>query len=289
MDHAEAARYDRLKTMYRHREHIREWLEIQPYHGNFKARRVTASAALRASAILDDPVDIVNAMIEELQRGRIELPAYSTLDRFAGRAHAAADRRLFRRTMRYLSDEQREALNELLTADFERRFSAFQTLKASAKKATLSHLDELLSHLQWLESLGNIDEVLAEVPAAKRRAFANEAKALDASELKDYGEAQRCTLILCLIHRSRVRTRDEVTEMFLRRMATIHKRAKDELHQIHLEQRERTERLVETLDSLLGVLSSQRRQSCGGRSDVNLGWEKAEIEVLRNDCAAIGA
>jgi Domain of unknown function (DUF4158) len=62
---------------------------------------------LRASEILDDPVDIVNATIDELQRKRIELPAYSTLDRFADRAHAAADRRLFGSISRRLSREQR--------------------------------------------------------------------------------------------------------------------------------------------------------------------------------------
>jgi TnpA family transposase len=289
MNQAVEVRYDRPNTMYRHRQLIRDWLEVQPYHDNIKARRIAASAALRASAVLDDPVDIVNAMIEELQRESIELPAYSTLDRFAGRAHAAADRRLFRRTMRHISGEQRQALDQLLTVEFERSFSAFQTLKASAKKATLSHLAELLSHLEWLESLGNIDAVLAEVPPAKRRAFANEAKALDASELKDYSDAQRCTLILCMIHRARVQTRDEITEMFLRRMATIHKRAKDELHQIHLEQRERTERLVETLDSLLTVLSSQEDDHAAAAKMRTLVGQKAEIEALRNDCAAIRA
>jgi hypothetical protein len=84
-----------------------------------------------------------------------------------------------------------------------------------------------------------------------------------------------------MIHRSRVRSRDEITEMFLRRMATIHKRAKDELHQIHLEQRERTERLVEALDSLLTVLSSQEDDHAAAAKMRTLVGEKAEIEALR--------
>jgi hypothetical protein len=292
LDAAAAAAYDRANTMYRHQQIIRNWLEIEPYYGNAKARRLATATALRASAILDDPVDIVNATIDELQRERIELPAYSTLDRFADRTHAAADRRLFGRIVRSISDKQRQTLNELLTVDFEQRFSAFQALKSSAKKATLSHLEELLSHLEWLESLGSIDVILAGIPPAKRRAFAHEAKTLDASELKDYGEPQRFTLILCLIHRSRVRTRDEITEMFLRRMAAIHKRAKDELHelhQIHLEQRERTEKLVDTLDSLLDVLSSQEDDRAAAFQMRTLVGEKAAIEQLRADCAAVRA
>jgi hypothetical protein len=70
-----------------------------------------------------------------------------------------------------------------------------------------------------------MEDILATVPPAKRRSFAREAKALDAAELRDYRESQRFTLILCLIQRARVRTRDEIVEMFLRRLAVIHKRA----------------------------------------------------------------
>jgi hypothetical protein len=51
MNQAVEVRYDRPNTMYRHRQHIRDWLEVQPYHDNIKARRIAASAALRASAV----------------------------------------------------------------------------------------------------------------------------------------------------------------------------------------------------------------------------------------------
>jgi hypothetical protein len=53
MNQAVEVRYDRPNTMYRHRQLIRDWLEVQPYHDNIKARRIAASAALRASAVLD--------------------------------------------------------------------------------------------------------------------------------------------------------------------------------------------------------------------------------------------
>lgn len=207
LDAATLPTYDRPNTMYRHQQLIRTWLEIEPYYGNAKARRLAAATALQTAEVLDDPVDIANAVIGELQRERIELPAYSTLDRLTDRAHAAADRRLFSRIMRRLSDQQREKLNKLLTVDLEQEFSTFQALKSSARKATLSHLGELLSHLEWLEALGPVDEILAIVPPGKRRTFAHEAKALDAAELKDYREPQRFTLILCLIQRSTPRWR----------------------------------------------------------------------------------
>jgi hypothetical protein len=42
--------------------HVRQCL------GNLKARRLAAGTALRVALMIDDPVDIVNAMLGELQR-----------------------------------------------------------------------------------------------------------------------------------------------------------------------------------------------------------------------------
>jgi hypothetical protein len=134
-----------------------------------------------------------------------------------------------------------------------------------------------------------MEDILATVPPAKRRSFAREAKALDAAELRNYRESQRFTLILCLIQRARVRTRDEIVEMFLRRLAVIHKRAKDELNQIQMQQRERTEMLVETLDSLLDVLSLEKDDRAAGLAMRALVGEEMAIEQLRSNCAAIRA
>lgn len=283
------AAYDRQKTMYRHQQLIREWLEIEPYYGNRKARALAAGTALRIAAVIDDSVDIVNAMLGELQRERIELPAYSTLDRLADRAHAAADHRLFSWVMRHLVEDLRKKLSDLLLVDTDQKLSAFQAVKASAKNATLSHLEERLNHLQWLESLGQMDQILAGIPPAKIRSFAQEAKALDIAELKDYREPQRLTLMLCLVQRARVRTRDDIAEMFLRRMTAVHRRAKEELQKIQLEQRQRTEKLIETLDSMLAVLYSQEDALAAAFEIKSLVGDKKRIEDLRVECAAIRA
>jgi hypothetical protein len=67
-----------------------------------------------------------------------------------------------------------------------------------------------------------MDQVLTGISVAKIRSFAQEVKALDIAELKDYKEPQRLTLMLCLVQRARVRTRDDIAEMFLRRMRSRH-------------------------------------------------------------------
>jgi len=80
----------------------------------------------------------------------------------------------------------------------------------------------------------------------------------------------------------------DIAEMFLRRMRAIHRAPKEELQRIQLEQRERTERLVETLDSMLDVLYSQEVH---GRRPANkeLVGDRKRIEVLRLSALTIRA
>ncbi|MDF5993779.1 hypothetical protein P4200_01595 [Pseudomonas aeruginosa] len=60
--------------------------------------------------------------------------------------------------------------------------------------------------------------------------------------------------MLALIYRMRVRTRDHLAEMFIRRISTIHKRAKEELEQIQARQRQKLEQLAATLDGVVQIL-----------------------------------
>ncbi|MFX8543028.1 hypothetical protein ABTM06_20255, partial [Acinetobacter baumannii] len=81
------------------------------------------------------------------------------------------------------------------------------------------HLENLLDHLTWLESLIDVVKPLDGIPLSKLTHFASQAMALDASELKGLNPEKRHTLILALIRSMRVRARDDLTEMFIRRMA----------------------------------------------------------------------
>src|SRR5450755_3888645 len=54
----------------------------------------------------------------------------------------------------------------------------------------------------------------------------------------------------------RVRTRDDIAEMFLKRVSTIEKRAKQELSEIQLAQRSRAEKLAIALDDVLDLIDS---------------------------------
>jgi hypothetical protein len=117
-----------------------------------------------------------------------------------------------------------ELLEHLLITDPLSGRSPYNQLKQIPKSPTLSHLKVLLEHLHWLETLANVEEFLKDIPPLKLEHFAAEAKALDVAEIQDFTPPKRYTLVLSLIHHSLIQTRDNLANMFLKRIQTIKNR-----------------------------------------------------------------
>src|SRR3954453_20039841 len=95
-------------------------------------------------------------------------------------------------------------------------------VKAVPKRATRNHLDDLLRHLVWLTTFNALLAPLDSIPIGKRHHFAAEARALDAAEMKNLALPKRITLVLCLLERAQVQTRDSLADMLIKRLATMH-------------------------------------------------------------------
>lgn len=279
-------RCDRAKTLYRYHCAIREHLGVKAYRGK-EARRTAVRAAYRAAEVMDQQTDLINATVEELVRQRYELPAFSTIDRIVERVHAIQHRRLFGQVLQRLSPERIEKLDTLLQSEADQKFTAFHALKELPKRSTVSHLDILLDHLEWLEAIGDADSPLAGIPLTKVHAFGKEAEVLDASDFKRFTPPKRYTLLLCLIHRMRVRARDDIGEMFLKRENTIEKRAKEELHEIQSAQRARAEKLAVALDDVLDFVDSDISDAEAGQQLRALLGRDGAVAKLRDDCATV--
>ena len=131
---------------------------------------------------------------------------------------------------------QRARLAEVLVVDPSNRRSEFDRLKVPAKAATIGKLKLRLAHLAGLDAIGPTDVWLQGVPPGKISHFAGEAKVTDATDLGKVGEDKRLTL-LGFIHVLRTSARDEVTEMFCKRMAVIHKKGRARLDALREEHR----------------------------------------------------
>lgn len=280
------AQYRQPKTLYRHCAAVRGYLSIHRYYGK-EAQRIAVRAAYEAAEVMDQRVDVINATIEELIFRRYELPAFSTLDNIAEAAAATAQDRLYARIDEALTGERRAFLDSLLATDFAHRQSAFQAIKALPKRATRKHLEALLDQLAWLNTLGDVDDPLQHAPASKLRHLAHQAALLDADDLRRTAAPRRYTLMLALIHRMRVRARDDLAEMFIRRVSTLHKRAREELIQIQMHQRTMAEQLVARLDDVLAILVDEPDDLPAGRRIRALLTPDGDPAKLREDCAVI--
>ncbi|MBN0809543.1 Tn3 family transposase, partial [Pseudomonas aeruginosa] len=123
----------------------------------------------------------------------------------------------------------------------------------------------------------------------KIRHFAAQAAASDVSELKDCSLPKRYTLMLALIYRMRVRTRDHLAEMFIRRISTIHKRAKEELEQIQARQRQKLEQLAATLDGVVQILVQEPDDQEAGSLIREYLSPDGNMDRLREVCAEVQA
>lgn len=276
-------------TLFRHYAAVRAYLNVKPYYAT-DANAIATRAAHAASLTMDQQVDIINATIDELIARNIELPAFSTLDRLTEQIHARAQSRLFKRVTRRLTDEQKVALDRLLARDLSSRQSAYNRIKRHAKRPSRQHLEQLIDQIAWLDELGDFSLALAGIPASKLRSLAQQAMALDASALKnDTLPEKRYTLIVSPLNRMRVRARDDLADMFVRRMAAIHKRASDELEVIQRKQRDQVEDLVVLLDGVADILAEESDETAIAKAIRKLLAPKGDLEPLRESCAAIRA
>ena len=199
-------------------------------------------------------------------------------------------RRIFGQVQSKLGSQDVARLEELVkTTEVVQRHTSFQEIKESPKKPSLTHLDVLLDHLAWLESLGEVDGPLSGIPPALIQHFATEAKALHAGELREVQPSKRYTLLLCLIYRMRVRTRDDAAEMFVKRMDKIHTQARERLLEIQARQRGKTENLVAALAGVIEAVRAEKADSEKLQDIERVFTERGGIEQLQADCEAVQA
>lgn len=281
-------RYANTRTLYRHQTAIRQYLQITPFYGS-DALKIAKEAAHETVVVLDQRVDVINVLIGVLLERGYELPAYSTLNDAAEDAQVALQEKIFNCVVDRAPIDVIYRLRDLLDTDFGRRQSDFNVLKQVPKKPSRKHLEILIDHLDWLEGFGDLDAIFEGIVDTKIWFFANQAAKSDVSELKDCSLPKRYTLMLALIYLMRVRARDHLAEMFIKRIATIHKRAKDELEQIQVRQRKKLELLVGTLGGVLEILAQEPdNQEAGSLIREYLSAE-GNIDRLREACAEVQA
>ncbi|NHN33221.1 Tn3 family transposase [Paenibacillus agricola] len=278
---------DSLATLYRHQKTIREFLHVIPYGAH--ARHLAIESVYKAAQVMDNPADLINVSIAELIKESCELPAFSTLDRLVRRVRTLVNTHFFQSVWNHLRPEEKQKLDQLLEPSRFRSRSDFNYIKELPKSPKFSHFKELQAKYAWLQSLGGVERLLEGVPNAKIKHFAAEARALDRSEIGKFLPPKRYMLLLSMIQRASVHTRDHLVEMFIKRVGFIHKKGREELELLREQHRSKMEMLISVLTDVLQKTNEHLDDAVLGKQVREVLATRGGTEFLLNDCEAISS
>ena len=133
-----------------------------------------------------------------------------------------------------LTAEHVSVLDALLVKPPNSHDHRFNRLKQTPGPATPKTIRLWIERLDWLAGLIDPDPLLEGIAHTKLRQFAAEAAALEVNDLLDISQpGKRHTLLLALLRQARMRCRDELIEMMLRRIRRTQAAAKEQLEALH--------------------------------------------------------
>ncbi len=268
---AELAGYDLSGTRKRHLQIIRQALHIQIF--GREARHAMLLAMSEAARTKEDLADLINVAIEELVRKKYELPAFDTLVRAARHVRTVVYHQFYRHVEDTLTPEEQARIEVLFVPEAETRFTPWNTLKQEPSSPTLTHLKLWLDRQVWLAQYRIGEKVLEGIPDVKVKHFAAEARTLDAARMLEMEPRKRRTLAASLLRVQSARVLDDLAEMLLKRLSSLHQKGKDALVEYHLRNQQRADELVQTLQDLVTAY----------RSDGNAEKKIAAIDALLPD------
>jgi TnpA family transposase len=249
--HARPARTEHRQTRYRCRKWIRGFLGVAPFDA--KARALLHESLYEAAFARCDPADLVSHGVDLLLRSAYELPVYNTIRRIAASRRRAAQEVLYGRLSEQLSTADADLLDSLLDVSSGEHVADFTRLKRSPGKLSLKNLNEWSRRLNWMVDLLDgtpVEEI--EMTRSKLLQFAAEARAMEVGDMKDVRRAKRRRMLLaCFLHQQIVTTRDQLAEMYVKRMRVTKNGAKRKLEEKKEAHREAEEHMLAVFAEVL--------------------------------------
>ncbi|MFD4653222.1 hypothetical protein [Streptomyces sp. NPDC058441] len=230
------------RTAERQRTEVRQ--RVGTKYKQCQARQIAEAAIRKESAAKNRPADLINIALEKVVAAGLELLAFSTFDTMASTIRTEVNTSICCGVHAWMSLTEQAGMLRLLEERDSDGTTQFNRLKQPAQGPSWSHFKRLFTHLEWLDEPGDTAVWVDGVAAPKVTDFAGEADAADASELRDYAAMKRIALLACLAHKARMRVRDDLATMFCKRVAMKIKKAREELEEIRLAERDIVEALI---------------------------------------------
>jgi len=276
------------KSIYRYHAAVRTHLSVAAYGAT--AEQMVTSIVLSAAETMSDPADLINRAVEALEAAATDLPAFSTLDRLVRRLRAEVHGRIYSRVAARLTPEDVAVLDSLLAKVTDSVTTGFNRLKQAPGPASPKTVTLWTDRLGWMDGLIDPDTLLEGIAHTKLRQFAAEAAALEVGDVLDITQlGRRHTLLLALLRQTRMRCRDELVEMLLRRVRRTQAAAKEQLDDLHEQHRAIEENLIGIFAEVLQAEQSQNSDADFGRHARKLLAKQGGAEVLVEQCETVSA
>lgn len=275
-------------SRYYYRNTIRTVIGCKGYPegGSARIRPMIETAAYTMS----DPADLINVAIEYLAKENIELPAFSTLDRLVSHTREDVHEKLYAQVTTALTDDDQKHLKELMLVLPGQQITGFTMLKQSPGPPTVNRVKDWVSRLERLDNILTPARFLEGLAHTKIRQFAAEASAYAISDIRNMrNERKRQTLLLCLLHQAQTRTRDDLAEMFIKRMKRTRNAAYEEMRSIQEKHREIEETLISVLGRLLQNVGDNTSDETLGRQTRQVVEEQGGVDCLADQFEAVSA
>jgi TnpA family transposase len=279
---------DTTKSFYRYQTAVRRHLSVTPYGD--AAEELVTKTTLETAETMSDPADLINRAVEALQAASMDLPAFSTLDRLVNRLRAEVHTQIYNRVAARVTAEHAAVLDALLVRPTNSTTTDFNRLKLTPGPATPTTILLWIERLDWLTGLLDPDPLLEGIAHTKLRQFAAEAAALDVGDVRDISQSgKQHTLLLALLRQARMRCRDELVEMLLRRVRKTQALAKEQLEALHDQHRGIEETLIGVFSQVLTTEQTQEADDAFGRQVRKLLREQGGVEALTEQCETVSA
>jgi hypothetical protein len=246
------------RLSHRIKQHVRQFCRVKSFSTK-KHETWLYDFACTMATTKDDPVDIINAMIEILVKESFELLGFSTLRKLANRARANTLDTLFVGISQGLSLETKVLLNELLTTKNQDGLTRWHELKKEPLKPTTQNIAAYIKHTQWLTFLQLKMGPLPDISEQRRYQCLVEARAYTADRMKRMRIHKRESLMAIMIHEQRLYANDCLVDMLIRDVRKLHNAAKKALIDFQLQMSSESVSLVTLLRDVAGVCTTRMK------------------------------
>ena len=275
----------RKATRAQHRSLAYQHLGLRPFMRSDV--NLALEMATQAAFSTDEGRVIMESLLQKIREARIVLPSIDTLERIGISGRARARRHAAQSLIDALSEDQKEALNALLSNNPSLGLSQLAWLRGMPHSTSTASLHALLERLKFVRALDLPSDLGQDIHPARLLKFAREGAVAPAHLLSDFGERRRIATLAAQMSEINIVLTDASIALFERLTGQLFTRSRRKQDQTWQASQSKVGRLMRLFSSTLESL--QQAHENGSDSfealDWTVGWEclmkaKPEVDAL---------